>query len=192
MRTFTSGSPLWPSLPSVSKASARSSEFQQRVRESLRDHKPGEWISGFGWDQTFWPDKRDPTNEDLDAVSNRQSDDIHASGWPRSRRQFARAESGGITSKPPIPSEAGSPRSAHRRADRFLEEDAARPASCTPRFPPPSLEQRRRGIELVLANAARSGVTSLQDCSVLEAQHGYFVQPGKLSSSTSNSARKGS
>ncbi|MFZ0884626.1 MAG: amidohydrolase, partial [Candidatus Acidiferrales bacterium] len=49
----------------------------------------------------------------------------------------------------------------------FLEEDAATSLVYS-KIPAPTLEQRRHGIELVLANAARSGVTSMQDCSVLK------------------------
>src|SRR6202050_3776174 len=44
-------------------------EFQQRIRENIKDRAPGEWITGFGWDQTLWPGRRDPTRADLDAVS---------------------------------------------------------------------------------------------------------------------------
>jgi predicted amidohydrolase YtcJ len=31
--------------------------------------KPGDWITGFGWNNTIWDDKSYPTKEDLDAVA---------------------------------------------------------------------------------------------------------------------------
>src|SRR4029077_12386946 len=45
------------------------SEFQQLIRERLRDFKAGEWMTGRGWDHTLWPEKKFPTRQDLDAVS---------------------------------------------------------------------------------------------------------------------------
>src|SRR5579863_6577744 len=44
-------------------------EFQQRIRARLKDFKPGDWITGRGWDHTLWPQKVFPTRQDLDAVS---------------------------------------------------------------------------------------------------------------------------
>src|SRR5207253_10956815 len=40
-----------------------------RSRARLAEHKPGEWITGRGWDHTLWPEQRFPTRQDLDAVS---------------------------------------------------------------------------------------------------------------------------
>ena len=48
-------------------------EFQQRIRARLADHKPGEWITGQGWDHTLWPEQKFPTRAELDAVSRRHS-----------------------------------------------------------------------------------------------------------------------
>jgi predicted amidohydrolase YtcJ len=43
-------------------------DLQQRLR-SYAAARPGDgWITGFGWNQELWPDKRFPTAADLDAV----------------------------------------------------------------------------------------------------------------------------
>src|ERR1700676_3499728 len=35
-------------------------QFQQRIRDRLKDFKPGEWMNGRGWDHTLWPEKKFP------------------------------------------------------------------------------------------------------------------------------------
>ena len=153
----------------ISFAGVRSlAQFQQRIRESLQNHKPGEWITGFGWDQTLWPDKRDPTREDLDAVSTQNPMIFTRVDGHVAVANSLALKAAGITKDTPDP-----PGGRIRRDPStgeptgFLEEDAATGLVYS-KIPPPTMEQRRYGIELVLATAARTGVTSLQDCSVLK------------------------
>ncbi|MGB8837937.1 MAG: amidohydrolase family protein, partial [Candidatus Acidiferrales bacterium] len=142
-------------------------QFQQRIRESLQAHKPGEWITGFGWDQTLWPDKRDPTRQDLDAVSNQNPMIFTRVDGHVAVANSLALQAAGITRETADPSGSRIRRDPiTHEPTGFLEEDAAMNLVYS-KVPGPTLEQRRYGIELVLANAARSGVTSLQDCSVL-------------------------
>ncbi len=143
-------------------------EFQQRIREGLKGRNPGEWIAGFGWDQTLWPDKRDPTRQDLDAVST-----AYPMFFTRVDGHVAVANSLALKLAG-ISKETGDPVGGHIVRDApaneptgMLQEDSAMNLLAS-KIPAPSLEQRRHGIELVLAEAARNGVTSLQDCSYLE------------------------
>ena len=47
-------------------------ELQQRLRDYAAAHPNDTWITGFGWNQESWPEKRFPTSADLDAaVSDR-------------------------------------------------------------------------------------------------------------------------
>jgi len=48
-----------PSLP----------EMQQRLAAKVQATPLGTWLTGWGWNQTLWPDKRFPTRQDLDAVA---------------------------------------------------------------------------------------------------------------------------
>ena len=41
-------------------------EALDRVRAA---DAPGEWLRGYGWRSGDWPDRRDPTKEDLDAIT---------------------------------------------------------------------------------------------------------------------------
>jgi len=44
-------------------------EILAAVKAEAAKVKPGEWITGFGWNNTIWEDKSYPTKEDLDAVA---------------------------------------------------------------------------------------------------------------------------
>jgi predicted amidohydrolase YtcJ len=143
-------------------------EFQQRIRESLKDHQPGEWVTGFGWDQTLWPDKRDPTREDLDAVSTAypmffSRVDGHVAVANSLALKLAGVSRG--TADPPAGHIVRDPHA--NEPTGLLQEDGAMNLVYS-KISAPSMEERRRGIELVLADAARTGVTSMQDNSYLE------------------------
>ena len=142
--------------------------FQQRIRANLKDRAPGEWITGFGWDQTLWPGRRDPTRADLDAVST-----AYPMFFARVDGHVAIANSlalklAGVTQNTADPASGHIVRDAQtNEATGLLQEDGATNLVFS-KIAAPSAAERRRGIELVLAEAARDGVTSLQDNSYLE------------------------
>jgi len=143
-------------------------EFQQRIRENIKDRAAGEWITGFGWDQTLWPGRRDPTREDLDAVST-----THPMFFARVDGHVAVANSLALKIAG-VNQNTGEPATGHIVRDAqtneptgLLQEDGATNLVFS-KIAAPSTAERRRGIELVLADAARNGITSLQDCSYLE------------------------
>jgi len=136
-------------------------EFQQRIRARLKKYRPGEWITGRGWDHTLWPQQAFPTRQDLDAVSK-----VHPMIFGRVDGHVAVANSlalqlAGITRDTKDPSGGRIGRDAAGEPTGLLKENATE--LVYRRVPPPTPAQRRRGIELVLAEAARFGVTSMQD-----------------------------
>src|SRR5271169_1428178 len=143
-------------------------EFQQRIRAAIQGRTPGEWITGFGWDQTLWPGHRDPTRADLDAVST-----TYPMFFARVDGHVAIANSlalqlAGVTQNTPQPPTGHIVRDAQTSEPTgLLQEDGATNLVFS-KIAAPSTAERRRGIELVLADAARDGLTSLQDCSYLE------------------------
>src|SRR6266852_2037497 len=46
-------------------------ELKQRLAASVASHKPGEWITGGGWDHTLWPEKQFPNKWMLDDVASK-------------------------------------------------------------------------------------------------------------------------
>jgi predicted amidohydrolase YtcJ len=147
------------------------SELQQRIRARLGEYKPGEWITGRGWDHTLWPRAAGlsagllagfPRREDLDAVSTQ-----HPMIFTRVDGHVAIANSlalqkAGITKDTPNP--AGGeierdPKSGEPTG--MLKENAM--GLVRRHVPALTPEQRRRGIEMALVEAAEHGLTSIQD-----------------------------
>jgi hypothetical protein len=139
-------------------------ELQKRVADAVAQHKEGEWITGGGWDHTMWPDKRFPNRQQLDAVSPKNPVILtHISGHVAVANSLAlqRAE---IDKNTPNPPGGEIERDALGEPTGMLKEYAAMNL-VNVRIPDPSPEQRRKGIELVLQNVAKNGVTSVQDFS---------------------------
>jgi predicted amidohydrolase YtcJ len=147
------------------EGAASLAEFQRRLRNALKNYKPGEWITGRGWDHTLWPEKRFPACWDLDADSK-----DHPMIFGRVDGHVAVANSlalkiAGIAKDTPDPQGGRimrDPRTGEPTG--LLEEDAAM-SLVYRKVPPPGPEQRRRGIEMALAEAVSYGVTSIQDYS---------------------------
>jgi predicted amidohydrolase YtcJ len=137
-------------------------ELQKRVKAEVDRHKSGEWILGSGWDQTLWPDKKFPTRLQLDEVApNNPVFLVHVSGHVAVANSLAlkHAEINAET-RNPVGGEIE--RFADGEATGMLKEGAAM-EMVAQRIPDPTEAQRRHGIELVLDELARNGVTSAQD-----------------------------
>ncbi|HEX2776858.1 MAG TPA: amidohydrolase family protein [Candidatus Acidoferrales bacterium] len=144
-------------------------EFQQRIRDRLKDYKPGEWILGRGWDHTLWPEKKFPTRQDLDALSTE-----HPMLFGRLDGHVAVANSralkvAGIKRGTPDPPGGHIERDAKSGEPTGMLEEASAMNLVYKRVAPYTAEQRLRGFELVMDEAARYGVTSVQDNSVMDA-----------------------
>jgi hypothetical protein len=156
-------------------------ELQKRVAEAVVRRKAGEWITGRGWDHNLWPDKRFPNRQQLDAVSPKNPVILtHVSGHVAVANSLA-LKSGEIDKNSPNPPGGEIERDARGEPTGMLKEHAAI-SLVTVRIPDPSPEQRRRGIELVLENVAKNGVTSVQDYSDWEnyAVYRQLKEEGKL------------
>jgi len=138
-------------------------EMQARIRARLKDFKSGEWMFGRGWDHTLWPDKVFPTRADLDVISRE-----HPMFFLRVDGHVAVANSraleiAGITrSTPDPPGGKFLHDPATGEPNGMLEEDSAM-NRVSKLIPPFTQDQRRRAIELALAEASSYGVTSIQD-----------------------------
>jgi predicted amidohydrolase YtcJ len=138
-------------------------ELQERIRGRLKDFAPGEWIVGRGWDHTLWTEKQFPTRDELDAVSR-----DHPMFFERVDGHVAiinsRAlELAGLTRNSPDPPAGKFVRDpVTGELTGMLEEDSAMDR-VRRRIPSITPAQRRRAIELALAELAQNGVTSIQD-----------------------------
>lgn len=139
-------------------------EVQKRVADAVAHHKEGEWITGSGWDHTLWPDKKFPNKQGLDAVAPKNPVFLtHVSGHVAVANSLA-LQHGEIKKDSPNPPGGMIERDADGVATGMLEEDSAMKLVAD-RIPDLKSDQRRRGILMVLADAAKNGVTSAQDFS---------------------------
>jgi len=139
-------------------------EMQKRLADAVAKHKPGEWITGGGWDHTTWPDKKFPNRQQLDAVAPKNPVILtHISGHVAVANSLA-LKNGEIDKNTPNPPGGEIERDANGEPTGMLKEGSAM-SLVKDRIPDPPVEQRRKGIELVLKNVAKNGVTSVQDFS---------------------------
>lgn len=137
-------------------------ELQKRLKAEVDKHKPGEWIVGSGWDQSYWPDKKFPNRLQLDTVSPDNPVFLtHVSGHVAvvNTQALKHAE---ITAETKNPPGGEIEHYSDGEATGMLKEDAAMEL-VSQRIPRPTEERRRHGIELVFQELARNGVTSVQD-----------------------------
>ena len=142
-------------------------ELQKRLAEGVAQHKEGEWITGSGWDHTFWPEKKFPSRQQLDVVSPKNPVILtHISGHVAVANSLA-LQISEVTKSTSNPSGGEIERDDKGEPTGMLKEGAAMHL-VESKIPSPTPQQRRRGIELALADIAKNGVTSAQDNSAWE------------------------
>ena len=136
-------------------------EMQSRIAARVKDAKAGEWIVGRGWDHTKWDVKETPTRPDIDKVTGE-----HPAIFTRVDGHIAIANSAalkaaGVTKDTKDPQGGKIDRDANGEPTGIMRETSM--SLIWEKVPEPTKEQRRKAIELALADAAKSGVTSAQD-----------------------------
>lgn len=156
-------------------------ELKKRVAASVATHRPGEWITGAGWDHTTWPDKQFPNKWELDDVAPKNPVFlVHVSGHVAVANSLA-LQLAELNNHSPNPAGGELEHNASGELTGILKEGPAMELARA-RIPDPTAEQRRRGIILVLADLAKNGVTSAQDNSEWEDFRAYkrLKEEGKL------------
>jgi hypothetical protein len=137
-------------------------ELKTRVAASVASHKPGEWITGAGWDHTLWPERQFPNKWELDDVApNNPVLLTHVSGHVAIANSLA-LKLAQLDDKSANPAGGELERNASGELTGMLKEGPAIEL-VRASTPDPTAEQRRRGIVLALADLAKNGVTSAQD-----------------------------
>ena len=154
-------------LSVVLNAATSVADIQKLVKEAAAKRKPGEWILGSGWDQTRWTDQKLPSRLQLDEAAPGNPVYLeHVSGHIAvvSSLALKHAE---ITKDTPDPAGGQIERFPDGEPTGVLKEHPAT-EMVRQRIPDPSAAERRRGVELVLEELARNGLTSVQDFSEWE------------------------
>lgn len=123
----------------------------------------GHWIIGGNWDHTLWAKRALPTREDLDRVTG-----DHPAFLDRIDGHIAVANSAalkvaGITAGTKAPEGGAIDHDANGEPTGILRESAKDLVARV--IPPPTEEERRRGLQLAIQDAISHGVTSVQDFS---------------------------
>jgi hypothetical protein len=136
-------------------------EMKERIAQRARAAAPGEWIIGQGWDHTLWQSQELPNKHDLDVVT-----EGHPAFFARIDGHIAVANSGALKiagldrNSKDVPG-GHADRDSHGDLTGIVRESTK--DAFYKVIPPISPPQRRKAIELVLAEAAQWGLTSAQD-----------------------------
>ena len=124
---------------------------------------PGEWILGGGWDETLWPGPTLPTRLDLDEVSGGRPVFLDRVDGHLAVANSRALQLANVTSTSRDPQGGLIDRDKNGQPTGILRDTAQQAVRTV--IPPPTREQRRRGIEVALADLAAQGITSAQDYS---------------------------
>jgi predicted amidohydrolase YtcJ len=136
-------------------------EMKQRIAARVKTAGPGEWIVGRGWDHTLWAEQKTPTREDIDSVTGDHPAIFNRVDGHIAIANSAALKAAGVTAQSPDPHGGKIDRDEKGEPTGILRETAM--GAVFEKIPPPSAAQRRRAAELALEDAARSGITSVQD-----------------------------
>jgi predicted amidohydrolase YtcJ len=155
-------------------------EMQQRIAEHARTMTSADWIVGGGWDHTLWAGETLPTRQDIDAVTGGHPAVLSRVDSHIAVANTAALKAAGMFAEIPDPPGGKIDHGRNGEATGIVRETAR--MMLIAKAPRPSLSLRRHGIELALAEAARWGVTSVQDYSDWEDFLIYedFEREGKL------------
>ncbi|HYX69000.1 MAG TPA: amidohydrolase [Terriglobales bacterium] len=136
-------------------------EMLARVATGAKATPAGDWVTGRGWDHTLWPGQKLPTRQDLDKVTGDHPALFTRVDGHISVANTAALKWAGITRETPDPPGGKIDHDAQGEPTGILRETVK--DDLLARLPKPSAAQRRRALELALEDAARHGVTSVQD-----------------------------
>ncbi|MGE5560024.1 MAG: amidohydrolase [Chloroflexota bacterium] len=134
-------------------------ELQARISAHARSLRPGEWLTGGGWEQGAFADKRYPTRHDLDAVVSDRPVVLDRVCYHAIVVNSRALELAGITRDTPAPADGEIRRDADGEPNGILTE-----AACDlvkRHMPEPSADQKREALLRAMARANACGLTSV-------------------------------
>ena len=142
-------------------------EIAARVKAKVPLVKPGDWITGAGWDEGKLAERRYPTAADLDAVApNNPVWLMHTTGHYGVANSFA-VKLAGTTAATPDPPASTIDRDSQGKPTGVFKEDAAM-TLITRLIPQTTPEQMRAGI-LYIQNVLHSeGMTAVKDPDIFQ------------------------
>jgi predicted amidohydrolase YtcJ len=143
----------------------RIEDVKTHLREKVEKAKPGEWIKGWGYDDTLIAEKRHLTRADLDGVSSQHPIQVlHISGHLAYANSKA-LEIAGIGPETPQPAGGKIHKDGHDRPTGLLLEPGAIKLVGS-HIPIPSLSDIRRVFPEAVRYCHQFGITSIHDSAI--------------------------
>jgi predicted amidohydrolase YtcJ len=137
-------------------------EMVKRVAAKAATLKPGEWVTGSGWDEGKLAEKRLPTAADLDAVTPDNPVWLMHTTGHYGVANSAALKLAGVTAATPDPPAGTIDRDSHGNPTGVLKETAAMTA-VEKRIPPLTQQQVEAGILHIVETLHREGMTAIKD-----------------------------
>ncbi len=141
---------------------ASEAEFARRIARKAHELAQGLWITGGSWDHESWPGAPLPTKELIDPVTPRHPVFVQRLDGHMGLANSLALKLAGITASTPVPAggeivkdpKTGQPSGILKDSAMGLVEEL---------IPAPSREEEDKALSLAMREAARLGVTSIQD-----------------------------
>lgn len=141
---------------------ASEGEFARRIARKAHELAPGRWITGGSWDHESWPGAPLPAKELIDSLTPQHPVFVQRLDGHMGLANSLALKLAGINASTPVPAggeivknpKTGQPTGILKDSAMSLVEQI---------IPAPSREEEDKALSLALREAARLGVTSVQD-----------------------------
>ena len=156
-------------------------EFARRIGEQARKLGPDRWITGGNWDHELWPGAPLPTRELIDAVTPRNPVFVSRLDGHMALANSVALRLAGVTRETPDPPGGTIVRDAKTGEPTGIMKDGAQ-GLIEAVMPKPTDAEYDEAMRAGLAEAARVGVTSIQDITLWDHYPVYqrFRDAGRL------------
>jgi predicted amidohydrolase YtcJ len=146
-------------------------ELARRLGDHARTLPKGTWIQEGNWDHEIWPSKALPTRQAIDAATPDNPVFVQRLDGHMSLANSLAIKLAGVTRDTPDPEGGTIVRDAAGEPTGIFKDNAADLVARA--IPEPTREMNLRAARAALAEAARVGVTSIQDNSAVDALGTY-------------------
>ena len=147
-------------------------EFLARVKTRVDSARPGQWVTGRGWIETFWRPPVFPTRQDLDRIAPNNPVLLTRADGHASIANSAALRLAGITRTTAAPEGGAINKDAQGEPTGMLVDAAQRLVGRL--VPPPTEEERDQQIILGAQRSAQLGWTQVQDA------HGSWAEVERM------------
>jgi hypothetical protein len=143
-------------------------EFAERIRRKAESLQPGQWITGGDWDHEAWPGTRLPARELVDGFTRDIPVFVNRLDGHMALANTLALNRAGITRETPDPPGGAIVRDPKTGEPTGILKDAAM-SLVSHLIPQPTAKESDDALKAALKEAARYGVTSVQDITGWEA-----------------------